>query len=288
MKETSFTFERGRGLVWVCDVQESSKFLNDDKLAQAVEEYFPRLHWLGKVGVSAAGGHFLKWTGDGFMGWFPIDLHRELGTQATRVIDIIRWLTIINDITGFGIETSRKFRLSHGLTMEHDALLTKVSDENGEQFDIIGRSVVLACRLSGMKVSFPGVVTQREIVEATEKVRNSQVKFNKINLNAEDRLRYFKGERWGTTNLYYSAERRPRPRSIESLLKAVKKTIEEAEKPQTIQDETNPTIKQFMEDLLSGPKWTQEVFRSYVSFTREDLLGEVKQLAQVLESLPKK
>ena len=53
MKEHSFAFERGRGVVWVCDIQNSSKYLNDNELAAAIEDYLPRLHWLGKVVVDS-------------------------------------------------------------------------------------------------------------------------------------------------------------------------------------------------------------------------------------------
>ena len=288
MKETSFTFERGRGVVWVCDIQHSSKFLNDDESVQAIEQFFPRLHWLGKVAVYAAGGRFVKWTGDGFLAWFPIELYRELGPQTAKVINISKQLSLVNNITGLGIEGEARFRLKHGITAEHDALLTMVTDEHGEHFDLIGRSVVLAFRLTGMKVDFPSIVSQREIVEATKKKRISHIKFKKLNLSAEDRQRYFKGERWGTTNLYSSAERRPRPRSTNSLLRTVRKTIAEAEKPRTIQDETDPVIKQFMEDLLSGPTWTQEVFKNYMKFLREDLLGTLKMVASGIDSLPDK
>ena len=201
MKETSFTFDRGRGVVWVCDIQKSSRFLNDNESVRAIEEYLPRLHWLGKVAVTAAGGHFVKWTGDGFLAWFPIALHRDLSSQAARAIQIAREITLINNITGLGIEGNTRFRLKHGLTVEHDALLTKVHDENGEYFDLIGRSVVLAFRLAGMKVHFPGIVTTREIVEETTGENLSSIKFKKVNLSADERLRYFKGDRWGTANL---------------------------------------------------------------------------------------
>ena len=230
MKETSFTFERGRGVVWVCDIQNSSKFLNDDESVQAMEQFFPRLHWLGKVAVYAAGGRFVKWTGDGFLAWFPIELYRELGPQAAKVINISKQLSLVNNITGLGIEGEARFRLKHGITAEHDALLTMVTDEHGDHFDLIGRSVVLSFRLTGMKVDFPSIVSQREIVEATTKEGISQIKFKKLNLSAEDRQRYFKGE----GGVYSSAERRPRPRSTNSLLRTVRKTIVEAEKPQTI------------------------------------------------------
>ena len=155
MKETKFSFERGRGLVWVCDVTNSSKYLNDDESVMAIEEFLPRLHWVAKAAVNAAGGHFVKWTGDGFLGWFPIELHRELGSQSAKVIEIIWHLSVINNVTKLGIEGSIPFHLRHGLTIEHDALITNISDEQGEFLDLIGRSVVLAFRLSGIKAGFP-------------------------------------------------------------------------------------------------------------------------------------
>ena len=86
MKDTSFTFNRQRGLVWVCDIERSSRLLNDNESVEAIEEYLPRLHWLAKVSASAADGNFVKWTGDGFLAWFPIDLHRELGLHVVKVV----------------------------------------------------------------------------------------------------------------------------------------------------------------------------------------------------------
>lgn len=288
MKETSFTFRRGRGVVWVCDIHNSSKFLNKNESVEAMEEYFQRLHWLGRVAVNAAGGQFVKWTGDGFLGWFPTELHRDLGPRAASVIDIIWQLTLVNNVTGLGIETKPKFRLKHGLTVEHDAYLTMVSDENGQHFDLMGRAVVLAFRLAGMKVNFPSIVTQRELVEAALGEDNSRVRFKKISLSTVERQKYFKGDRWGTTNLYASTERKPRPRSMNSLLRSIQKTIAEAEKTQTTQDETDPIIKRFMEDLLSGPAWTQEVFMNYIIFLREDMLGTLKVVARELDCLTQK
>ena len=155
MKEGRFSFERGRGVVWVCDVESSSKHLNDDKSVSAMEEFLPRLHWLGKVAVSAAGGCFLKWTGDGFLAWFPIALHRELASKSPDVIEAIWHLTVMNNVTGLGVTERTRFHLRHGVTVEHDALITKISEEHGESIDLIGRSVVLAFRLAGIRAGFP-------------------------------------------------------------------------------------------------------------------------------------
>ena len=284
MQEPNFSFDRGRGVVWVCDIENSSKFLNDNKSVQAIEDYLPRLHWLGRVAVSAAEGHFIKWTGDGFLGWFPIEYHRDLGVQAAKVLQMIWQLTLINNVTRLGVEGRIPIRLKHGLTVEHDALITKNSDESGEDFDLIGRSVVLAFRLAGMKVSFPGVVTQREIVEASQNENTSRIKFKKLSLSTDERSKYFKGDRWGTTSLYASSERKPRARSKSALLRSVKQIIVETEEPATVEEEMDSTIKRFIMNLQSGPAWTHEVLEEYFNFLREDVLGTLKKAVQALDS----
>ena len=286
MKDTKFTFDRQRGVVWVCDIEKSSRFLNDNESVEAIEGYLPRLHWLAKVSANAAGGKFVKWTGDGFLIWFPTDLHREIGPQIAKVLTVIWTLTTINNITCLGIEGGIKVRLRHGLTVEHDALVTNVSDEHGNYSDLIGRAVVLAFRFSGIKVAFPGIVTQGEVIEEIRKENYTKINFKRLVLSSEDRLKYFKGDRRGTTNLFASADRTLRRKAPAALLRTTKKVIAEAEKPATIKDEPDPIIRTFMEDLLSGPEWTQEVLRDYFQFFHQDVLGILKKIVSVLESVP--
>src|SRR3954452_7105082 len=40
--EENFQFERARGIVWVCDIANSTKLLNDNKTAGLIEEFLPR------------------------------------------------------------------------------------------------------------------------------------------------------------------------------------------------------------------------------------------------------
>ena len=282
MKETKFSFERGRGVVWVCDVANSSKYLNDDESVMAMEGFLPRLHWMGKLAVNAAGGQFVKWTGDGFLGWFPTELHRELGSQSAKVMEIIWHLTLMNNVTKLGIEEGNPFQLRHGLTIEHDALITNISDEQGEFLDLIGRSVVLSFRLSGIKAGFPGIVTHKEVVEAISN-KIPQINFKKLNLSAEEKLKYFKGERWGTNNLWVSANRKPRIRSLNSLLRRSKKAIATAEGEGPIPKDIN-TILQFITALKAGPDWAKGIYQDYLNFVREDLLEPLKGLVDELET----
>jgi class 3 adenylate cyclase len=73
-----FKFSRSRGIVWVCDIVNSSKYLNDNESADDLEEFLQRSYWAAAIIVEAAGGGFIKWTGDGFLAWLETPLHREL------------------------------------------------------------------------------------------------------------------------------------------------------------------------------------------------------------------
>ena len=283
-EETSFAFDRDRGMVWVCDIENSTKFLNDNDSALAIEEFLPRLHWLGRIAINAAGGHFIKWTGDGFLGWFPTSLHRDLGAQADKVLQAIWHLTVLNNVTRLGVDTGPKLRLRHGLTMEHDALITTVVDSNGRNLDLIGRSVVLAFRLASIKTDFPNIVTQSEIVEAASGEEISTIHFKKLRLSSEDRLRYFKGEQFGTGNLYASTERKYRKRSKNAVLRMVSTTIADVENPQSDSAPVDSTVQSLVDHLQSGPEWTREVLKNYLSFVRDDLLGSLKKVKGLLES----
>ena len=283
MKETIFSFERGRGVVWVCDVANSSKYLNNDESVMTMEGFLPRLHWVAKLAVNAAGGQFVKWTGDGFLGWFPTELHRELGSQSAKVMEIIWHLTLMNNVTKLGIEGGKPFQLRHGLTIEHDALITNIADEQGEFLDLIGRSVVLSFRLSGIKAGFPGIVTHKEVVEAISN-KIPHITFKKLNLSAEEKLKYFKGERWGTNNLWVTAERKPRFKSLNSLLRSSKKAIATAEGGGPIPKDIN-NILQFITALKAGPEWAKGIYQDYLKFVQEDLLEPLKGLVDELESL---
>ena len=275
MKEGRFSFERGRGVVWVCDVESSSKHLNDDESVSAMEEFLPRLHWLGKVAVSAAGGCFVKWTGDGFLAWFPMALHRELAAKSQDVIEAIWHLTVMNNVTGLGVTERPRFHLRHGVTVEHDALITKISEEHGESIDLIGRSVVLAFRLAGIRAGFPNIVAQKEVVESVAAGAISSVNFRQLRLSTEDRTKYFKGERFGTRSLVVSADRKVRSRSLSSVVRSAKGTIERAEGDSSTETDTKVAVR-LVRELRAGPQWAQGVLEEYVGFIREGLLGTLK------------
>src|SRR6266581_2491030 len=149
-----FAFERARGLVWVCDVARSTSILNDDALVDALEEFLPRLYWTALQAVDAAGGIFVKWTGDGFLAWFETELERTLGKQAQAIFTAAWHLTFLINVTSLGVRAQKKMRLRHAVSYEPDALLMRIKSGDGHvAHDLLGRGVVHAFRMSSIDCS---------------------------------------------------------------------------------------------------------------------------------------
>src|SRR5437879_6459707 len=105
-----FAFARARGVVWVCDVARSTSVLNDDASVDALEEFLPRLYWTALQAVHAAGGVFVKWTGDGFLAWFETELERTLGKQAQAIFTTAWHLTFLINVTSLGVRVPKRMR----------------------------------------------------------------------------------------------------------------------------------------------------------------------------------
>ncbi|MCH7737962.1 MAG: hypothetical protein IH872_11255 [Chloroflexi bacterium] len=278
-----FKFERSRGIVWVCDMASSSANLNDDSTVDALEEFIPRLYWLGLQIVESAGGIFVKWTGDGFLAWFEMPLERDLGKRLTVIFNALWHLSAMINVTQLGVKAPRKFKVRHGITFEPDAKLIRVRHEDGhESLDLIGRSVVLAFRLSGMSAKFPSIVTQAKIFKAYSGF-SGEMGFRKRSITKEERLKYFKGQRMGTDSIYATADRISRFKTFESAAKNLQKAINTLEEPKGQDYLLNPFIDSITGRFSSGPDWTAEVMVAYARYIKDDLLGNIKKLVPDLE-----
>src|SRR5712691_1607269 len=122
-------FSRRRGIVWVCDIVESSKHLNSDTSVADFETFLQRMYWLAPLVVEAAGGRFIKWTGDGFLAWFEIALHRQLGQTASAVFKAARDLTIMVNVSQLALSPQKKVRIRHGIAYEQDALMVSAHEK---------------------------------------------------------------------------------------------------------------------------------------------------------------
>ncbi len=55
-----FGGRRSRGIVWVCDIASSSKYLNNNDSAAALEMFLQRFLFISLIFVEASGGTFVK------------------------------------------------------------------------------------------------------------------------------------------------------------------------------------------------------------------------------------
>ncbi|MBN1461594.1 MAG: hypothetical protein JXA57_18850 [Armatimonadetes bacterium] len=284
-RPAEFEFSRSRGVVWVCDVAGSSSRLNSENGVEDTEAFLPRLYWTAALAVECAGGRFIKWTGDGFLAWFETPLHRDLGRIARRCLEAVWHLTVMVNVTQLGLAPKSRFKIRHGLTYEQDALLTKIIHPEGlASLDLTGRAVVLAFRLSGMTAAFPGITAQRDIVEAAGDSLSLQ--FRRWIPTAEEGLKFFKGERWGTNALYVSAAKKPRIRSKKATVKQARSAIQQAEAQVSVDDARLTFSRALYDGMLAGPEWSRNVATDYSQFIREELLGSLKAVLRAVERTP--
>ncbi len=287
MQPEKFEFGRSRGVVWVCDLVGSSRHLNSPDTVAALEEFLPRMHWIANVIVEAAGGKFIKWIGDGFLAWFETPLHRDLGKIAGAVFGAASDLTCIVNVTQLCVTTPKSFKVRHGITFEQDALTTTIRYPTGVDFlDLIGRAVVLAFRLSGVPADHPSLVTEKILVDAYKQLDNPHINFGKWKLSEEDLLKYFKGEKLGTSSLYVSKDKKPVVRSKKAFLKQTKALIAKVEdEPLPVTDRV-AYAQRFVAAMHNGPQWCQAVITEHSRFVKEELLGALKTALPLLEQIP--
>lgn len=280
-----FKFQRTRGIVWVCDIEQSSKHLNSDASADALEKFLPRLHWVSTLAVHAVDGEFCKWTGDGFLAWFEVKLHRNLVARCEEVLRAAYDLTFLVNVTQLGVDTPQPIRIRHGITYEQDALVTRITYTGGLTFsDITGRAVVLAFRLTGVPSDFPNVVVQGELA-AISKDNSALINFKHWRVSSEDNLKYFKGEAWGTSSLYVSADKKSRKYSLRTAYRKAVKVVSDVENPDA---DANADLiarqRRFAEAMENGPAWARAVMRKQHNFLKTRLLGSLKKIIVALEA----
>jgi class 3 adenylate cyclase len=281
-----FGFKRSRGIVWACDIPHSSSYLNANATAGALEEFLPRLYFVANLITEAAGGRFVKWTGDGFLSWFETPLHRDIETIARSAFWAARDLSFLVNVTQLGVRSDKKFTVRHGLTYEHDAMVLHIGHTDAfSSIDLIGRGVVLACRLASVQGKYPSIATNRELVQ----VGGLYASFRKWRVSREDNLRYFKGERWGTNDLFISVERKTsRRRSLDSVIREGERAIKKAEQGGDANEPSLKHVTEFINSMLNGPAWCREVIQEEARFIDQDLKGSLKKLIHVFKTSKEK
>jgi hypothetical protein len=176
-------------------------------------------------------------------------------------------MTTLVNITQLGMKPKR-FQIKHGICFEHDALLIKITHSDHQSVDLIGRAVVLAFRLSGLPSGFQCIATQKDLVAAS--LAPVGYSWAKKTLSAEERLKYFKGESWGTTSIYVSKnEIKKRPTSKRSVVKSIKKAVSRFETISSEDLDEHSFTAKFIVKMLNGPEWCDEAIKQYTDYTVE-------------------
>ena len=147
--------------------------------------------------------------------------------------------------------------------------------------DLMGRAVVLAFRLSSVATTFPGITTHRDVIEAVG--NGSTFAFRKWKPTREERLKFFKDEKWGTNALFVSGARKPRIQSKATALKLAKSAIEKAESKLPADDPSFMFANSLLQGMANGPEWSRAVVVEYSRFVREELLASLKAITSVME-----
>ena len=272
--EESFDFRRSRGIVWVCDIANSSRYLNDQKHVDYLENFLTRFHWFSRIVVRAAGGKYIKWTGDGFLAWFECELKRNLKEIANTVFETAWNTTFITNITQMGLESEIRISVRNALTFEEDALITLINTEGNKSIDILGRAVVLCFRLSSVESEFPNIVSQGNLIFN----ENSKYFPNPIRVSFTEQEidKYFKGEKWQTDNIYRSEffKGLKNKKSRKMLLDIDFKSLE-----------ATSFLVKIKEELSRGPEWSKDMYNRYISFLKDDMYESLRKIYSVLTEI---
>jgi hypothetical protein len=282
---SSLTVQRDRGIVWVCDISHSSGFINSDELAEHIEAFLPRLHWVSSLAIQAVHGELITWTGDGFIAWFPLEVERQLGRTCNQIFEAIWHFTAFVNITQLCVDSPRPFRIRHGVTYEPDALVTLTTHQDGHVSKTIsGRNVVLAFRLAGVEADFPNVATQQKIVQALSVRPKNLVNLRRWTLTKEQLLKYFKGEKLGTTSLYVSGRPKIGQSRADTWISRADSLLARADSARNRAPVENTFVENFFPDLArsNGQDWCEESLDTYVGFLKENLLGSAQKALDVI------
>jgi hypothetical protein len=120
-------------------------------------------------------------------------------------------------------------------------------------------------------------------VDADANNKGSINRFVKWQVNTDERLKYFKGERWGIEQIYTS-NNAALFRNRKATLRHAKDAIDKAEgrKPYPEEDVKFGTL--FVKNMMAGPDWCQEVLDDTLQFCKDELLGSLKSVIPILEN----
>lgn len=246
------------------------------------------VQWVSSLAIHAIHGELIQWTGDGFIAWFPLEVERQLGRTCNRILEAIWHFTAFINITQLCVDSPRPFRIRHGLTYEPDALVTLTTHQDGHVSKTIsGRNVVLAFRLSGVEADFPNVATQQKIVPALSARTKNLMNLKRWKLTEAQLLKYFKGEKQGTTGLYISGRPKMSQSRADTWVTHAETLLMRAESGRNRAAVESTFVENFFPDLVhsKGQDWCEESLDLYVRFLKENMLGSLQKALDIITQL---
>jgi hypothetical protein len=196
---------------------------------------------------------------------------------AKLVFEAAEHLTFMSNVTQLGLTPKKEFKIRHGISYEKDALLMKIhSTSKTESTDIIGRAVVLAFRLAGIQAKFPSIVTVKELTGILSN------KFVAWKPTVDEKLKFFKGQKFGTKSIMVSSDKKRKPKSINSAKRNAIRVINNFESQRPL-DAKNP-VSIFVNKMYNSPSWCQEIIKKEASFVQIELLETLKKIVAILEN----
>jgi hypothetical protein len=135
--------------------------------------------------------------------------------------------------------------------------------------DVLGRNVVLAFRLSSITADFPGIVTQRELLDRCVRHLPASLNFTQLRLNKNNILKYFKGEHYGVTALYASTK----PKNV----KRVSEIASGQRDPAMWNEELSITSKVLCA-MYEGTEWLRTVAQEYSREISEEFIEGAREV----------
>jgi hypothetical protein len=141
--------------------------------------------------------------------------------------------------------------------------------------------------LAGVPAEFPTIVASRQLFfETITSAVGAAVKFSIWKPSAEEIVKYFKGERYGTKQLCKSGPRRQSAKiSIKTLKKTLGRAIDRAQGQLPPDPSDIAFVHSFMNLLRSGPPWAKQSLDKFVVFLREETLIILKDAQERLSGM---
>ena len=128
------------------------------------------------------------------------------------------------------------------------------------------------------------MATQQKIVQALSNRTKNLMNLKRWTLTEAQLLKYFKGEKMGTTSLYVSGRPKVSQSRADTWITRAESLLARAESGRWRTPVESTFVENFFPDLVQskGQDWCEESLDIYVRFLKENLLGSLQKALDVI------